>query len=136
MKTTLLRFAAAFAFAATTFVSPAFSQDIAKTNAYNTTAVATDPGTGTGDAEAKDNLRVIFLPSSTYSDFKVAMENRVKSDVYIEILDEQGAIVHTQHLKKVSKRIKEMDLSYLKRGEYTVKVSNAKSEFTKKVIIP
>ena len=84
----------------------------------------------------QESLRVIFLAGSEYNNFRIGMENPSKSAVNIEVTDESGTIVHTDRMKKVYKRIKEFDFSFLKRGEYVVRVFNEDNEFSKVLRIP
>jgi outer membrane lipoprotein-sorting protein len=84
----------------------------------------------------KQYLRVIFLAGSEYNNFRIGMENESKSAVSIEVTDEKGMVVFTDRLKKVHKRIKEFDFSFLKRGEYVVRVFNDNNEFSKVLLIP
>jgi hypothetical protein len=84
----------------------------------------------------KESLRVIFLAGSDYSNFRIGMENVSKSSVSIEVTDEQGNVVFNNHLKKVYKKVKEIDFSFLKRGEYVVRVFNDNNEFSKVLLVP
>jgi hypothetical protein len=84
----------------------------------------------------KEALRVIFLAGSSYSDFRIGMENQSKSAVNIEVTDEKGNVVFTDSMKKVSKRVKELDFSFLKRGEYVVRVFNDDNEFSRVMWVP
>ncbi|MES2730693.1 MAG: T9SS type A sorting domain-containing protein [Bacteroidota bacterium] len=84
----------------------------------------------------RDALRVIFLAGSDYTNFRIGMENESKSAVTIEVTDEKGNIVYTDHRKKVYKRVKEIDFSFLKRGEYVVRVFNDNNEFSKVLLVP
>ena len=84
----------------------------------------------------REALRVIFLAGSDYSNFRIGMENQSKSTVNVEVTDESGAVVYTEKLKKVYKRVKELDLSFLKRGEYVVRVFNQDNEFSKVLRVP
>jgi hypothetical protein len=84
----------------------------------------------------KEFLRVIFLAGSDYNHFRIGMENVSKSPVNIEVTDENGAIVYTDRMKRVYKRVKEVDFSFLKRGEYVVRVFNQDNEFSKVLRVP
>jgi hypothetical protein len=84
----------------------------------------------------KEALRVIFLAGSTYDNFRIGMENQSKSAVNIEVTDEKGAVVFTDRMRRVSKRVKELDFSFLKRGEYVVRVFNYDNEFSRVLQVP
>ena len=60
----------------------------------------------------QESLRVIFLAGSEYNNFRIGMENPSKSAVSVEVTDESGAIVHTDRMKKVYKRIKAFDFFF------------------------
>lgn len=83
-----------------------------------------------------DKLRVVFIPNSTYNRFKIGIESNVKTDVNIQVINQKGLVVYSDLLENVSKKLQEIDFSFLKKGEYTVKVTNQKEEFTKTLIIP
>ncbi|MBC7919595.1 MAG: hypothetical protein H7Z75_00735 [Ferruginibacter sp.] len=88
---------------------------------------------GRTDREA---LRVIFLAGSDYDRFRIGMENVSKSAVNIEVNDKMGAVVFNKRLRRVSRRVKEMDFSFLERGEYVVRVFNHDNAFSKVLRIP
>jgi hypothetical protein len=83
-----------------------------------------------------DNLRVIFLPGSDYKSFRFGMENLTKVDANLLVKDSAGKVVYQEKLNNIAKRVIEKDFSYLKSGEYTVEVSSAKGEFSKKMLVP
>jgi len=83
-----------------------------------------------------DALRVIFLASSDYQHFRIGMENVTQSDVHIQVKDTEGKVVYKQMLPNVFKRVVEKDFSSLKSGEYTVEVTSATGEFSKKLLVP
>jgi uncharacterized protein (DUF2141 family) len=56
--------------------------------------------------------------------------------VNVEVTDEKGVVIFTNRMKKVHKRIKDFDFSFLKRGEYVVRVFNDNNEFSKVLQIP
>jgi hypothetical protein len=83
-----------------------------------------------------DALRVIFLASSDVQHFRFAMENLTRANVQMEVNDANGKNVYKQTLPTVFKKVVEKDFSFLKPGEYTVKVWNDKGEFSKKLLVP
>ena len=83
-----------------------------------------------------DKMRVVFIPNSTFRNFKIGIESNVKTDVNIQVINQKGLVVYSDLLERVSKKLEEIDFSFLKKGEYTVKVTNQKEEFTKTLIIP
>jgi hypothetical protein len=85
---------------------------------------------------ALNKLRVVFIPNSTYKNFKIGIESNVKTDVNIQVINQKGLVVYSDLLERVSKKLEEIDFSFLKKGEYTVKVTNEKEEFSKTLVIP
>lgn len=83
-----------------------------------------------------NKLRVVFIPNSTYKNFKIGIESAVKTDVNIQVINQKGLVVYSDLLEKVSKKLEQIDFSFLKTGEYTVKVINQESEFTKTLLVP
>jgi hypothetical protein len=81
-------------------------------------------------------MRVIFIPNSTYRNFKIGIESPEKTDVNIQVLNSKGMVVYSDLKENVSKKLEEIDFSFLKKGEYTVKVSSQADVFTKTLIIP
>jgi hypothetical protein len=89
-----------------------------------------------GDVLYTDNLRVIFLAGSDHKNFRFGMENLTKVDVDLLVKDSAGQIVYKEKLNNIAKRVIEKDFSYLKSGEYTVEVTSANGEFSKKLLVP
>jgi hypothetical protein len=85
---------------------------------------------------ALNKLRVVFIPNSTYKNFKIGIESNVKTDVNIQVINQKGLVVYSDLLERVSKKLEEIDFSFLKKGEYIVKVTNEKEEFSKTLVIP
>jgi len=81
-------------------------------------------------------MRVIFLANSDYQHFRFGVENVTKSDVELQVKDTEGKVVYQQTLGAVYKKVVEKDFSSLKPGEYTVQVTSASGEFSKKLLIP
>lgn len=88
------------------------------------------------DTMDASKMRVVFIPNSTYKNFKIGIESTVKTDVNIQVLNQKGMVVYSNLLENVSKKLEEVDFSFLKRGEYTVKVTNQQDSFTKPLTIP
>ena len=89
-----------------------------------------------GNVLYTDNLRVIFLAGSDYKSFRFGMENLTKVDANLLVKDSAGQIVYQEKLNNITKRVVEKDFSHLKSGEYTVEVSSANGEFSKKILVP
>jgi hypothetical protein len=89
-----------------------------------------------GDVLYTDHLRVIFLAGSDHKNFRFGMENLTKADVDLLVKDSAGQIVYKEKLNNIAKRVIEKDFSYLKSGEYTVEVTSANGEFSKKLLVP
>ena len=134
MKKTFAAVIALFAVAALMPLNPAYAQMSARTDEpIVESSVISKNRIGRTDKEA---LRVIFLAGSSYDNFRIGMENQSKSAVNIEVTDEKGAVVFTDRMRRVSKRVKELDFSFLKRGEYVVRVFNHDNEFSRVLRVP
>lgn len=83
-----------------------------------------------------NKLRVVFIPKSTYKNFNIGIESAVKTDVNIQVINHKGLVVYSNLLERVSKKLEQIDFSFLKAGQYTVKVTNQESEFSKTLVIP
>ncbi|MDO1451163.1 T9SS type A sorting domain-containing protein [Rhodocytophaga aerolata] len=81
-------------------------------------------------------MRVIFIPNSTYRNFKIGIESPQKTDVNIQVLNSKGMVVYSDLQEKVSKKLEEINFSFLKKGEYTVKVSSQDDVYTKTLLVP
>jgi hypothetical protein len=81
-------------------------------------------------------MRVIFIPNSTYKNFKIGIESPEKTDVNIQVLNSKGMVVYSDLKENVSKKLEEINFSFLKKGEYTVKVASQDNVYTKTLIIP
>ena len=81
-------------------------------------------------------MRVIFIPNSSYKNFKIGIESPEKTDVNIQVLNSKGMVVYSDLKEKVSKKLEEINFSFLKKGEYTVKVSSQDNVYTKTLSIP
>jgi hypothetical protein len=86
--------------------------------------------------DASKKLRVVFIPNSTYKNFKIGIESNVKTDVNIQVINQKGMVVYSDLIENISKKLEEVDFSFLKRGEYTVKVTNQQDAYTKTLVIP
>lgn len=80
-------------------------------------------------------MRVVFLPGSTAKNFRIGIEANAKCDVNIQVINQQGMVVYSDVIEKVTKKVEERDFSWLKRGEYTVKVMNQDGEYTRKLVL-
>src|SRR5688500_650581 len=49
-------------------------------------------------------MRVIFIPNSTYRNFKIGIESPEKTDVNIQVLNSKGMVVYSDLKEKVSKK--------------------------------
>ncbi len=85
---------------------------------------------------AAKKMRVVFIPNSSYKEFKIGIESTEKTDVNVQVVNEKGMVVYSNLLERVTKKLEEVDFSFLKRGEYTVKVSNGQDEYSKKLQVP
>ncbi len=85
---------------------------------------------------AAKKLRVVFIPNSSYKQFKIGIESTEKTDVNVQVMNEKGMVVYSNLLERITKKLEEVDFSFLKRGEYTVKVSNGEDEYSKKLQVP
>jgi hypothetical protein len=92
-------------------------------------------GNRTDTLSAVHTMRVVFLPGSTAKNFRIGIETVKKCDVNIQVIDKQGMVVYSDVVEKVSKKVEERDFSWLKSGEYTIKVMNSDSEFVKTLVI-
>lgn len=81
------------------------------------------------------NLRVVFLPGSTAKNFRIGIEANSKCDVNIQVINRQGVVVYSDVIEKVTKKVEERDFSWLKQGEYTIKVMNQDDEYTRKLVL-
>jgi hypothetical protein len=104
-------------------------------NAYTKYSSVVSSGPGDTLNVAK-KLRVVFIPNSTYKNFKIGIESTEKTDVNIQVLNSKGMVVFSELKEKVSKKLEEMNFSFLKKGEYTVKVSSQDDVYTKTMIVP
>lgn len=84
---------------------------------------------------ASSTMRVVFLPGSSAKNFRFGIETSRKCDVNIQIINSKGMVVYSDVVEKVNKKVEERDFSWLKKGEYTIKVLNEDSEFTKKLVL-
>ena len=80
-------------------------------------------------------MRVVFLPGSTAKNFRIGIEADNRCDVNIQVINKQGMVVYSDVIEKVTKKVEERDFSWLKRGEYTVKVMNQEGEYTRKLVL-
>jgi hypothetical protein len=81
-------------------------------------------------------MRVVFIPNSTYKNFKIGIESTEKTDVNIQVVNSKGMVVYSDLQERISKKLEEVDFSFLKKGEYTVKVSSQDDVYTKTLIVP
>jgi hypothetical protein len=103
-------------------------------NAYPKYSVVSS---GPGDTlNVAKKLRVVFIPNSTYKNFKIGIESAQKTDVNIQVLNSKGMVVFSELKENVFKKLEEMNFSFLKKGEYTVKVSSQDDVYTKTMIVP
>jgi hypothetical protein len=86
-------------------------------------------------ANTVQTMRVVFLPGSTAKNFRIGIEANNKCDVNIQVINRQGMVVYSDVIEKVTKKVEERDFSWLKRGEYTVKVMNQDGEYTRKLVL-
>lgn len=100
------------------------------------TVVAENIHTPADTMDASKKMRVVFIPNSTYKNFKIGIESNAKTDVNIQVINQKGMVVYSDLLENVSKKLEEVDFSFLKKGEYTVKVANQQDAYTKTLIIP
>jgi len=84
---------------------------------------------------AVPTMRVVFLPGSTPKNFRIGIEANQRCAVNIQVINKQGMVVYSDVIEKVTKKIEERDFSWLKRGEYTVKVMNQDSEYKRTLTI-
>ena len=115
-------------------VAVALSATVASAGTFENTYSHIAPTDDTLNVTKK--MRVIFIPNSTYKNFKIGIESTEKTDVNIQVINSKGLVVYSNLLEKVSKKLQEVDFSFLKKGEYTVKVSNQADEYSKQLIIP
>jgi hypothetical protein len=80
-------------------------------------------------------MRVVFLPGSTAKNFRIGIEAMRKCDVNIQVINQQGMVVYSDVIEKVTRKVEERDFSWLKRGEYTVKVMNQDGEYQRKLVL-
>ncbi len=80
-------------------------------------------------------MRVVFLPGSTPKNFRIGIEAENKCDVNIQVINQQGMVVYSDVIEKVTKKVEERDFSWLKRGEYTIKVMNQDNEYKRKLVL-
>jgi hypothetical protein len=80
-------------------------------------------------------MRVVFLPGSTAKNFRIGIEANHKCDVNIQVINQQGMVVYSDVIEKVTRKVEERDFSWLKRGEYTVKVMNQDGEYQRKLVL-
>jgi len=80
-------------------------------------------------------MRVVFLPGSTPKNFRIGIEANHKCDVNIQVINQQGMVVYSDVIEKVTRKVEERDFSWLKRGEYTVKVMNQDGEYQRKLVL-
>jgi hypothetical protein len=85
---------------------------------------------------ANKKMRVVFIPNSTYKNFKIGIESTEKTDVNIQVVNSKGMVVYSDLQERISKKLEEVDFSFLKKGEYTVKVSSQDDVYTKTLIVP
>jgi hypothetical protein len=91
----------------------------------------------TGDTlNVAKNMRVVFIPNSTYKNFKIGIESSQKTDVNIQVLNSKGMVVYSDLQENVSRKLEEINFAFLKKGEYTVKVSSQNDVYTKTLIVP
>ncbi len=115
-------------------VAVAFSATVASAGTFENTYSHTAPTDDTLNVTKK--MRVIFIPNSTYKNFKIGIESPEKIDVNIQVLNNKGMVVYSDLQEKVSKKLEEINFSFLKQGEYTVKVSSQDDVYTKTLLIP
>ncbi len=84
---------------------------------------------------AVQTMRVVFLPGSTAKKFRIGIEANHKCDVNIQVINQQGMVVYSDVIEKVTRKVEERDFSWLKRGEYTVKVMNQDGEYQRKLVL-
>ncbi|QHT66733.1 T9SS type A sorting domain-containing protein [Rhodocytophaga rosea] len=116
----------------TAFASLAFYGNPVQATALNSSAIHTPADT----MDASKKMRVVFIPNSTYKNFKIGIESNVKTDVNIQVINQKGMVVYSDLIENVSKKLEEVDFSFLKKGEYTVKVTNQQDAYTKTLVIP
>jgi hypothetical protein len=84
---------------------------------------------------AVQTMRVVFLPGSTAKNFRIGIESNHKCDVNIQVINQHGMVVYSDVIEKVTRKVEERDFSWLKRGEYTVKVMNQDGEYQRKLVL-
>ncbi len=92
-------------------------------------------GSSRDSVNAVHTMRVVFLPGSTPKNFRIGIEADNRCDVNIQVINKQGMVVYSDVIEKVTRKVEERDFSWLKRGEYTVKVMNQDNEYTRKLVL-
>jgi hypothetical protein len=92
-------------------------------------------GNGRDTVNTVQTMRVVFLPGSTAKNFRIGIEALRKCDVNIQVINQQGMVVYSDVIEKVTRKVEERDFSWLKRGEYTVKVMNQDGEYQRKLVL-
>ena len=131
MNRSLRIFSSAIAMCAVLSTSSVFANDIKTDDRQTYIGVSADDTLST-----LNKMRVVFLPRSDYKNFKIGIESTAKTDVNIQVLNSKGLVVYSKLIERVNKRLEEINFSFLKKGEYTVKVTNQDDEYSKLLIIP
>lgn len=118
-------------------IAVALFSPVASAATFEKLSVAPSYTASTDDTlNVSKKMRVVFIPSSTYKNFKIGIESSQKTDVNIQVMNSKGMVVYSDLQEKVSKKLAEIDFSFLKKGEYTVKVSSQDDAYTKILVIP
>jgi hypothetical protein len=121
----------------TTVVALTLSAHAASASIFEKSAVESSYLLTPGDTlNAPKKMRVVFIPNSTYKNFKIGIESAQKTDVNIQVLNSKGMVVYSDLKENVSKKLEEINFTFLKKGEYTVKVSSQDEMYTKTLIVP
>jgi hypothetical protein len=131
MKRSIQLFSSAIIMCAVMGVSSAFATNVHANTQPSYTSVSSDDTLSTAK-----KMRVVFLPRSDYKNFRIGIESNTKTDVNVQVINSKGLVVYSNLLERVTKRLEEINFSFLKKGEYTVKVTNQEDEYTKMLVIP
>ena len=116
-------------------VGPTFYgvRNAAKVATINETVTTYTKTTPTSEANLS-GLNINIFPNPSADLITIQMDNLVKEDYTVELLDIAGKILHTTQLNKGS-TIAYFDTQALYGGTYLVKISNGSAQTTQKVVV-